>query len=79
MKSKVAVLKTTPETVLEDYGRLIELAGCDDYLDKKRITILKNNISWHFPFQGPRPWQARRNDHRFTVQVSRICLHRIRQ
>jgi uncharacterized protein (DUF362 family) len=59
MKSKVAVLKTTPETVLEDYGRLIKLAGCDDYLDKNRVTILKNNISWHFPYPGANttPWQ----------------------
>ncbi len=59
MKAKVAVLKTRPETVLEDYQRLMEMAGCEQYLDKTRATILKNNISWHFPYPGANttPWQ----------------------
>jgi uncharacterized protein (DUF362 family) len=59
MKAKVAVLKTSPETVLQDYQRLMEMAGVDEYLDKSRATILKNNISWHFPFPGANttPWQ----------------------
>ena len=26
-KGKVAVLKTSPETVLDDYGRLMDMAG----------------------------------------------------
>ena len=57
MKSKVAVIKTKPETVLEDFQRLTELAGMD--LDKKATTILKDNISWHFPFPAANttPWQ----------------------
>lgn len=59
MKSKVAVLHTTPETVLEDYVRLAELAGMDKALDASATTILKDNISWHFPFPGANttPWQ----------------------
>lgn len=58
-KSKVAVLKTTPETVLEDYSRLMEMADINSYLDKTATTILKDNISWHFPFPGANttPWQ----------------------
>lgn len=58
-KSKVAVLTTTPETVLEDYQRLAELAGMQDALSKSSTTILKDNISWHFPFPGANttPWQ----------------------
>jgi uncharacterized protein (DUF362 family) len=58
-KSKVAVLKTTPETVLDDYIKLMELADFPDYLDKSAATILKDNISWHFPFPGANttPWQ----------------------
>lgn len=58
-KSKVAVLKTKPSTVLEDYQRLAELAGMQDVLDKNSTTILKVNISWHFPFPGANttPWQ----------------------
>ncbi len=59
MKSKVAVIKTKPETVLQDTERLMHLAGFESALDKKSTTILKDNISWHFPFPGANttPWQ----------------------
>lgn len=58
-KAKVAVLKTKPETVLDDYQRLAELAGMRDVLDPQATTILKDNISWHFPFPAANttPWQ----------------------
>src|SRR5512146_1348282 len=58
-RSKVAVLKTTPETVLEDYRKLAELAGMNSALDRSAPTILKDNISWHFPFPSANttPWQ----------------------
>jgi uncharacterized protein (DUF362 family) len=58
-KAKVAVLKTRPESVLADYGRLAEMAGLADALDKQSDTILKDNISWHFAFPGANttPWQ----------------------
>ncbi len=57
--SKVAVLRTRPETVLEDYGRLLELAGVRECLAPGVTTILKDNISWHYPFPGANttPWQ----------------------
>lgn len=57
--SKVAILKTKPETVLADYHRLLKLAEVEQFLDKKKTTILKDNISWHFPFPGANttPWQ----------------------
>ena len=59
MKSQVAVLYTKPETVLEDYERLLELAGIQSALDPNAPTILKDNISWHYPFPGANttPWQ----------------------
>ncbi len=59
MKSKVAVLFTRPETVLRDYGRLFELAGGKDALQAGTQTILKDNITWHFPMPGANttPWQ----------------------
>jgi hypothetical protein len=38
-KSKVAVLKTTPGTVLDDYVKLMELADFTNYLDKSAPTI----------------------------------------
>jgi uncharacterized protein (DUF362 family) len=58
-KSKVAVLKVKPETVLTDIQRLCELAGMQQALDPKATTILKDNISWHYPFPGANttPWQ----------------------
>lgn len=58
-KSKVAVLKVRPETVLDDVQRLCELAGMKQALDPNATTILKDNISWHFPFPGANttPWQ----------------------
>ncbi len=56
---KVAVLRTTPETVLEDYGRLMELAGFRQALPADRETILKINISWQtwYPACSTAPWQ----------------------
>jgi len=58
-KSTVAVLKTSPETVLEDYQKLAGMAGMSSALDRSAGTILKDNISWHFPFPASNttPWQ----------------------
>src|SRR5690606_36000321 len=57
--SKVAILRTSPRTVLRDYHRLLNLAGYQDVLDKAIDTALKINISWHFFFPGSSttPWQ----------------------
>ena len=59
MKSRVAVLRTQPGTVLGDLGRLCELAGAGDALAPGATTILKDNISWHYPYPGANttPWQ----------------------
>ena len=56
---RVAVVRTTPETVLEDTARAMEMAGVKDALQPAATTILKDNISWHFPFPGANttPWQ----------------------
>jgi uncharacterized protein (DUF362 family) len=58
-KGKVAVLKTRPETVLDDVGRVMELAGYRAALPKDRETILKINISWQtwYPACSSTPWQ----------------------
>jgi len=58
VKPKVAVLRTRPETVIEDIGKLMALAGFQQ-LPKDRPTILKDNISWHFPYLSANttPWQ----------------------
>src|ERR1035437_8429833 len=58
-KPKVAVLKTSPETVIEDYAKLMALADFETHLPKDKDTILKINISWHyyFPACSTTPWQ----------------------
>ncbi|MFH0925713.1 MAG: DUF362 domain-containing protein [bacterium] len=57
--SSVAVLKTTPQTVLDDYRKLFKMADLENHLDKSKPVILKDNISWHFPYPGANttPWQ----------------------
>ena len=59
MKATVAALRTRPERVLEDYDRLFDLADAPKALDPGATTILKDNISWHFPFPAANttPWQ----------------------
>jgi uncharacterized protein (DUF362 family) len=58
-KSKVAIVRTSPATVLEDYHRLMNLAGYQDVVGKDADTALKVNISWHFfyPAASTTPWQ----------------------
>ena len=58
-KGKVAVGKTSPATVLDDYARVMELAGVRDALPHGPTTALKINISWQtwYPACSSAPWQ----------------------
>jgi len=58
-RSKVAVLKTSSQTVLEDFKRSMHLAEYQKYLPKDRDTALKINITWHYfyPACSTTPWQ----------------------
>ena len=58
-KSIVTVTRTHPETVLDDISKLIKQARAQYFLDQKVVTILKDNISWHFPYLSANttPWQ----------------------
>ncbi len=58
-RGKVAVLKTTPQTVLEDYAQVMALADFESALPKAIDTILKINISWQtwYPACSTEPWQ----------------------
>jgi uncharacterized protein (DUF362 family) len=58
-KPIVAVKKTKPETVLDDIQTVMEDASVRSHLDPSVPVILKDNISWHFPFLGANttPWQ----------------------
>jgi uncharacterized protein (DUF362 family) len=58
-KSRVAVLKTTPKSVVQDYGKLMDMAGYSDFISKDKETLLKLNLSWtkYFPACSSQPWQ----------------------
>ena len=55
----VAVVYTSPETVLDDVGRAMRLAGYEQSLPKATPTLLKVNISWqhYYPACSTTPWQ----------------------
>src|SRR5215468_6024465 len=59
MTATVAVLRVSPGTILSDIDRLVDLAGVTRALARGKTTILKDNISWHFPFPAANttPWQ----------------------
>jgi uncharacterized protein (DUF362 family) len=58
--ARVAVVRTRPETVLADYGRVMDLAGYRDTLARDRDTLIKLNLSWtkYFPSCSSQPWQV---------------------
>jgi uncharacterized protein (DUF362 family) len=58
-KGKVAVLKTSPETVLDDIENLMKLARFEQALPKTVKTGLKINVSWQtwYPACSSTPWQ----------------------
>ena len=58
-KPKVAILRTKPDSVVEDYKTLLDMADWKKFLAKDKTTILKDNISWHLLFPGANttPWQ----------------------
>src|SRR5438876_11155565 len=60
MPSAVAILRTRPETVVEDYGRLLRLVKYDQTLVRDHDLILKLILSWtkYFPACSSQPWQV---------------------
>jgi len=58
-KGKVALIKTSPDTILDDIERLMKLAEFDQVLPKEYRTGLKINISWQtwYPACSSTPWQ----------------------
>lgn len=59
-RSAVAVVRTSPETVLSDYGRLMRLVDYSTVVPKSQDTVLKLNLSWtkYFPACSSQPWQV---------------------
>ncbi|GAB4570953.1 MAG: hypothetical protein Kow0077_06400 [Anaerolineae bacterium] len=58
-KGKVAIVKTSPDTVVDDVRRVMQLAGYEDALPADKDTLLKINISWDtwYPACSSTPWQ----------------------
>jgi uncharacterized protein (DUF362 family) len=58
-KGKVALIKTSPASILEDIERLMKLAGFEQALPRQYRTGLKINISWQtwYPACSSTPWQ----------------------
>ena len=58
-KSAVAVMRTSPETVVEDYGKAMRAVGYTDTIKKDVDTVLKLNLSWtkFFPACSTPPWE----------------------
>ncbi len=58
-KSKVAVIFSNPDTVLDDIAVAMNLAEYSKYLSKTSDTALKINISWqhYYPACSTTPWQ----------------------
>ena len=57
--SKVAVIKTSPKTIIDDYYRLMHLADYEKFLPKDVKTVIKINLSWtlFYPSCSTPPWQ----------------------
>src|SRR5438046_333517 len=58
-RSTVAVVKTRPETVLDDVARAMRMAGSQQAIRPEVRTGLKINISWqvYYPGCSSTPWQ----------------------
>jgi uncharacterized protein (DUF362 family) len=58
--SRVAVVFTDPGRVIDDYKRVMELAGWREHLKGERDLLLKLNLSWtkYFPSCSSQPWQV---------------------
>jgi uncharacterized protein (DUF362 family) len=58
-RSRVAVLRTEPASVLDDYRKLMHLAGYQEVLDPAISLLVKLNLSWtkYFPSCSSQPWQ----------------------
>jgi len=59
MTSKIAVLKTSPDTVVKDYSRVMRMADYRNFLPRDKDLLLKLNLSWtkYFPACSSQPWQ----------------------
>lgn len=60
VKPQIFVVKTSPETILKDYAKLMHIANYEKSYPKDQKTIIKLNLSWSkfFPSCSSPPWQV---------------------
>ena len=60
VKPQIFVVKTSPETILKDYAKLMHIANYEKFYPKNQKTIIKLNLSWSkfFPSCSSPPWQV---------------------
>src|SRR5258705_8957532 len=68
-----SVLRVAPDTILDEVERLVDLAGVSTALARGATTILKDNISWHFPY----PAANRSEEHTSELQSLRHLVCRL--
>jgi len=58
-ESKVSIIRTKPETVVEDYSKLMDLADYQKHIPKDKELLIKLNLSWslYYPACSTEPWQ----------------------
>jgi len=59
-KSQIFIVKTSPNSVLNDYQKLMHKADYTKFYNKKLNTVIKLNLSWSkfFPACSSPPWQV---------------------
>jgi uncharacterized protein (DUF362 family) len=91
MSSKVVVLKTKPQTVLDDYERLLHLSQFERFISKEKDSLIKLNLSWtkYFPSCSSQPWQLEgvvrtllqkgyQSDRLFPVENKTVVTHPVK-
>lgn len=55
----VAIVRTSPETVTEDYRQVLELSGCAEVLRNAARVVVYGNLTWNrfLPSVSSPPWQ----------------------
>lgn len=58
-RAKVAIVRTAPERVLDDYLRVLELSGCAALLQDAPAVVAYGNLTWtrFMPGGSSPPWQ----------------------
>ncbi|MHA1584375.1 MAG: DUF362 domain-containing protein, partial [Promethearchaeota archaeon] len=60
VKPQVFIKKVSPDTILQDYADLMDMAGYSRFFSPQEKVILKLNLSWSkfFPACSSPPWQV---------------------